>query len=72
MSEDERFMIGELTAKIDLLTEKVDSIQRDVERLKFERAHLIGVGATVSFCLASVGFLFGDGIRAVVKRSLGN
>lgn len=72
MSEDENFQLGELTAKIDLLNEKVDRLQRDVDEMKVQRAHLLGVGATVSFCIAGVGFLFGDAIRTIVKRSLGN
>jgi len=72
MAEDEQFQLGELTAKIDLLSEKIDRLQKDVDQLKYERAHIIGVGAAVSFRLASVGFLFGDGIRSLVKRSLGN
>lgn len=70
--EDLQFMIGELTAKIDMLGEKLDRLQGDVDQLKVERAHLIGVGAAVSFCIAAVGFLFGDGIRTLVKRALGN
>lgn len=70
MADD--FLIGELTAKIDLLNDKVDELKRDVDELKVQRAHLLGVGATVSFCIAGVGFLFGDAIRTLVKRGLGN
>lgn len=66
------FSIGELTAKVDMLNEKIDRLQADVDEMKVQRAHILGVGATVSFCIAGVGFLFGDAIRTIVKRSLGN
>ena len=59
-------------AKIDMLNDKVDKLTKDVERLQFERAHLLGVGATISFCIAVIGFLFGDAIRVMIKRGLGN
>lgn len=70
--DDSSVMLGELTAKIDMLNEKVDKLAKDVDELKVQRAHLLGVGATVSFCIAGVGFLFGDAIRTLVKRGLGN
>lgn len=68
----DEFLIGELTAKLDMINEKVDKLQRDMDDFKVQRAHLLGVGATVSFCIASVGFLFGDVIRSLVKHGLGN
>ena len=53
MSEDEQFQIGELSAMLSMIDRKVDKLQEDVDAMKEQRAHLLGVGAAVSFCIAS-------------------
>jgi hypothetical protein len=69
MDEDQvKFQLGELTAMVNNLAERIDKMERTVSELNSYKGHLISVGATVSFFLAAVGFLFGDGFRAMAKR----
>lgn len=63
-----KFSLGELYAKIDGLERKVDKIQTDVDSLNAYRANLVGIGASISFFIMAVGFLFGDAVRSVVKK----
>jgi hypothetical protein len=72
MEDDPRFQIGELFAKVDMINDKVDKLQVDMDEFKAQRSHLFGIGASVSFFIACVGFLFGDGVRNIIKRGLGN
>jgi len=61
-------VLGQLMAKVDRLHEDVRTIKTDVEGLKTQRAQIVGVGATLSFGLAAVGFFFGDGFRLFVRK----
>lgn len=66
--EDPKFAIGELNAKVDMILEELRVVRADVDELKSYKAHLVGIGASASFFLASVGFLFGDILRSWVKK----
>ncbi len=66
--EEMKFVLGELTAKVESLAERIDKMDKSLSELNAYKAHLVGIGATVSFFLAAVGFLFGDAFRNVVKR----
>ena len=66
--DDPVFSLGELHARLDAIDEKLKGIRDDVDELKEYKSKLVGVGATVSFGFMAVGFLFGDIIRAWVKR----
>lgn len=65
------FSIGELNAKINMILEEQKRMRRDLEELKAYKSKIMGVGASVSFFLMSVGFLFGDFIRGWVKKLVG-
>ena len=66
--DDIKFVIGELSAKLDGIEKKLDTITTDVEELKSYKAHLVGIGASVSFFLAAIGFMFGDMVRSMVRK----
>jgi hypothetical protein len=66
--DDIKFAIGELTAKLESIEKKLDHITTDVDELKSYKAHLVGIGASVSFFLAAIGFMFGDIMRSMIRK----
>jgi hypothetical protein len=64
--------LGELHAKVDNLSARVQAIRDDVDTLMTYKSHIVGIGSAVTFGIAAVGFLFGDIIRSFIRKSLGN
>lgn len=64
--------LGELHAKVDNLSVRVQAIRDDVDTLMTYKSHIVGIGSAVTFGIAAVGFLFGDIIRSFIRKSLGN
>lgn len=64
--------LGELTTKIDNISNRVQGIRDDVDSLLTYKSHIVGIGSAVTFGIAAVGFLFGDIIRSFIRKSLGN
>lgn len=53
-----------------VLWERIDKVEDVIGELKADKAKLLGIGASVSVGLATLGFMFGDLIRTLVKRML--
>lgn len=63
--------LGELSTKIENISNRVQAIRDDVDTLMTYKSHIVGIGSAVTFGIAAVGFLFGDIIRSFIRKGLG-
>ena len=64
--------IGEIDANLENVSKRLQSLREDVDSLMSYKSHLLGIGSSVAFGIAAVGFLFGDIIRSFIRKSLGD